>query len=73
MESLDNEDIKHKLVKSRSTWLAQFVECLALNFGSSHDLRVLGLSPELGYWLGGESACLPLPLPLPPACTLSLS
>ena len=38
------------------TWMVQSVKCLILAFGSGHDLRVLGLSPELGFTLSSESA-----------------
>ena len=37
-------------------WVSQLVECLTLDFGSDHDLRVLGSSPALGSVLDGESA-----------------
>ena len=40
----------------RGTWVAQLVECLTLGVGPSHDLGVVRLSPELGFWLGRESA-----------------
>jgi len=37
-------------------WVAQLIEQLALDFGSGHDLRVLGSSPASGSVLSGESA-----------------
>ena len=42
---------------SRGTWVAPSVECLTLDFGSGHDLRVLMLSPAwaLGSMILGES------------------
>ena len=54
-------------VMDKGTLAAQLVKCLTLDFGSGHDLRVLGLSPVLGSALSGDSArdSLPLPLPLP--------
>ena len=36
--------------------MAQLVESLALGFGSSRDLQVVGSSSVLGSMLGGESA-----------------
>ena len=52
--------------------MALLVKGLALDFGSDHDLRGLGSSPELGSMLSGESAGDSLIL-LPPPLTLSLS
>ena len=43
-----------------------------LDFGSGHDLRVMRLSPALGYTLNRESARDSLPLSLPFLPTLSL-
>lgn len=37
-------------------WVAQLVEHLTLGFRSSHDLRVVRQSPELGSVLNKESA-----------------
>ena len=47
---------------------------LTLNFGSGHDLRVVGLSPESGSMLSIVPAkeSLSLLLPLSPAHALSL-
>ena len=33
-------------------WVAQLVECLTLDFGPGHDLRVVGSSPRSGSVLG---------------------
>ena len=52
--------------------MAQSVEWPALDFDSGHDLRVLRLSPELGFMLSWESAQDSFPLPLP-LLALSLS
>ena len=41
-----------KNVATRGTWGAQSVECLALDFGSGHDLVVRGLEPHLGLYAG---------------------
>ena len=41
---------------SWGTWLAQSVKHPTLDFGSGHDLRVMGLSPKLGSMLGKEPA-----------------
>jgi len=70
----------HK-TEMRGTWVAQSVKRPTLDFGSGHDLRILGSSPVLGgvvSTLSGESAwdsfLFPLPLLLPPlALFLSLS
>ena len=50
----------------RGPRVAQSVEWATLDFGSGHDLRVLGSSPTLGSMLSGEdSLSLSLcPLPL---------
>ena len=52
------------------TWVTQPIERLTLDFGSGHDLRVMGSSPALDSSVSGEPAWdalpLPLPVPLPP-------
>ena len=53
--------------------MEQLVELLTLDFGSSHDLRVVGKSPAWGSPFSRECACLPLSLHSPPACVLSVS
>ena len=54
--------------------MAHPVKHLTLDFGSGHDLRVMGSSPTSGSLLNAESALLlPLPLPLLLARALSLS
>ena len=58
--------------KLRGTWVAQWVECLTLDFGSGRDLRVMGWSPTPGSVLSGGPAS-PSPSATPPACRLSLS
>ena len=45
--------------------MAQSVKHPPLDFGSGHNPRILGLSPEGGYEPSGESAGDSLPLPLP--------
>ena len=52
--------------------MAQLVERLTLDFGSGHDLRIMGLSPMLGSMLSGESAGDSLSLSLTPTHMLSL-
>ena len=47
-------------------WVAQSVKSLTLDFGSDHDLRVVGSSPTWGWALSAKSAS-----PSPP--TLSLT
>ena len=44
-----------KLLYNGGSWVAQLVKHLALGFGSSHDLRVVGLNPALDSTLSGES------------------
>ena len=51
-------------------WVAKLGKCLTLGFGSSHDLRVLGLSPVSASEFITESACPSLSAPPSP---LSLS
>lgn len=46
-----NGTMSHKKVKW-GAWGAQWVTCLTLHFGSSHDLRALSLSPMSGSTLG---------------------
>ena len=51
--------------------MAHLVECLTLDFGLGHDLKVIGLGPVSGSALSTEPASLPLSLlllsqPLPP-------
>ena len=46
------------LIKSSNKWdpwVAQSVECLTPDFGSGHDLGVMGLSPMLGSVFSMES------------------
>ena len=61
-------------IKFQDTLVAQSVEDLTLDFGSGHDLRVVGSSSTLGTALNTEPAwdSLSLPLPLSPTHTLSL-
>ena len=58
------------------TQVAQLVECLTLDFGSSGDL-IVSLSPESGSVLIVQGllgiVCLLLSLSLPCLCALSLS
>ena len=50
----------------RGTWVAQLVKHLTLDFGSSHDLRVLRSSSMWGLPLSMESANPSLSVPTPP-------
>ena len=43
-------------IKLRGAWVAQLVEHLTLDFGSGHDLRVMGSSPVLGSVLSVQTA-----------------
>ena len=58
--------------------MAQLVECLTLDFGSGHELVVLGIEPPI--WLcadsmgpAWDSLSPPLSAPLLSTCTLSVS
>ena len=42
------------------TWVAQSVECPTLDFGSGHDLRVVGSSPMSQREILSSSASLSL-------------
>uniref|UniRef100_A0A452UX66 Tubulin/FtsZ 2-layer sandwich domain-containing protein n=1 Tax=Ursus maritimus TaxID=29073 RepID=A0A452UX66_URSMA len=44
------------ILYSPGTWVARFVKCPTLDFGSAHDLRVVRSSPALGLTLGMEPA-----------------
>ena len=56
------------------TWVAQSVEHATLDFGSGHDLGVLGSSPMWGSVLSGESASgFSLFSAPPPTCVHALS
>ena len=52
------EPSEHRIKKKETwgTWMAQSVEHPTLDFGSGHDLRVLGSSPTSNSMLSGESA-----------------
>ena len=54
-------------------WAAQLVKNLALDFGSGHDLRVVGSSPTLNMEPAWDSLSLPMPLSPAHAFLLSLS
>ena len=43
-------------VVTEGAWVVQSVKCPTLGLGSSHDLTVIGLRPELGSELSVESA-----------------
>ena len=43
-------------IETRDIWVVHLVKCLALDFGSGHDLRVLELNPTLGSMLSVEAA-----------------
>ena len=48
--------ITNKTLKNGGAWVAQSVKRPTLNFGSVHDLRVMRLSPTLGFRHGMETA-----------------
>ena len=48
-------------------WMAQAIKCLTLNFGSGHNLRVVGSSPKMGstqsaVCLGFSLSLCPFPI-----------
>ena len=43
-----------KMKKPWGAWMAQLIKCPTLNFGSGHDLTVMGWGPALGSTLGVE-------------------
>ena len=51
--------------------MAQSVECPALDFGSGHDLRVVGLEPQVGFHAESPGNCLRYSLSLPLALSHS--
>ena len=58
-------------------WVAQSVKPLTLDFGSSHDLTVRGFETHVGLCASStesvwDSLSLPLSMPLPGSCSLSL-
>ena len=55
---------------NKGAWVAQSIKCLALDFGSGHDIRVVRSNPRLGSALGVEPAG---DSPSAPACPTSLS
>ena len=64
--------------KCRGAWVAQSVKHLALDFGSGHGLTVCEFKPRMGLRAdsaepASDSFSLPLSLPLPFLCSLSLS
>ena len=62
------------MVHLQGAWVAQSVECLILDFGSGHDPRIVGSSPDLGSVLSMEPTWDSLFLSAPlPAHTCSLS
>ena len=68
----EQSEMKKSITETKNTlewgtWWHSRLKRLALDFGSDHDLRVLGLSPTLGSTLSRESVCeFSHPLPLPP-------
>jgi len=71
---MDNElpALPRRCVLEERDWGARLggsvIMHLTLDFGSGHDLRIVGYSPKLGSVLSRESAreSLPLHRPLPP-------
>ena len=57
---------------SGGTWVVQFVKHLTLDFGSSHDLIVLGLEPHVGLSANSVEPVWDF-LSLSPSLSLSLS
>ena len=62
------------MTNSWGAWVAQSVEHLPLDFGSGHDLKVVGLSPPLDSVLIAKSLLgIPSPLSLSVPLLLMLS
>ena len=60
----------------RGAWVARVVESPALDFGSGHDLMVLGIKPSVGLHADSTEPARDsrsLSLPLPYLCLLSLN
>ena len=64
-----------KIAINQGAWVAQLVKHLTLDFGSSYNVTVLGLSPTSGSVLTVRSliGILSLPLCVPLLCSSSLS
>ena len=61
-----------KKLENRSAWLAQSARHLAVDFGSGHDLRIVGSSPGSNSLLSVDSGS-PSPLPSVPPYSVLLS
>ena len=59
-------------VFSRGAWVAQSMECPALDFGSGHDLRVMESPCQALHWVWSLLKIPSLPLFLCPSLSLSL-
>ena len=63
-----------KILLPQDAWVARSGKHLTLDFGSGHDLRVLGSDPESSSVLSRESAWDSFSLsPSPCSCSLTLS
>ena len=74
----EQSEMKKSITETKNTlewgtWWHSQLKRLALDFGSDHDLRVLGLSPTVGSTLSRESLRILSPFAPPPthACALS--
>ena len=57
MEMVIRGSIQHQRnTDSWGTWVAQGVDCPTLDFGSGHDLKVMGSSPASGSALNRKHA-----------------
>ena len=57
----------------KGAWVFQSIECLTLDFGSGHDLTVVGLSPTWDSLLSVEPSWDSLSPPLSASLSFSLS
>ena len=48
--------VRTRKARVGDAWVVQSVEHLTLDFGSGHDMRVVGLNPVLGSMLSVEPA-----------------
>ena len=52
----EHRRVQRQKKQRRGAWVAQVVEHLTLDFGSSHDPRVMGSSSASGFTLSVEPA-----------------
>ena len=63
-----------KLTGVGGIWMVRSIQCLTVDFGSGHDLKVHGFEPHIGLGVGSVELAwdsLPLSPRLPCSCILS--